>query len=77
MTSWFQFYLIIFIFHSTFIFNFFSDIKALLQLSSYVANLEKKNLKVDMNSGTGTGIGVGTNGPSTTTGNKKSNIHNP
>ena len=49
----------------------------MLQLSSYVANLEKKNLKVDMNSGTGTGIGVGTNGPSTTTGNKKSNIHNP
>ena len=47
----------------------------MLQLSSYVANLEKKNLKVDMNSGTG--IGVGTNGPSTTTGNKKSNIHNP
>ena len=49
----------------------------MLQLSSYVANLEKKNLKVDMNSGTGIGVGTMTNGPSTTTGSKKSNIHNP
>ena len=44
----------------------------MLQLSSYVADFEKKNLKIDTN--IASGVGTGSVGSLTGAGNKKSNF---